>query len=53
MLTLAYVTLSQGYVIVTDFFEKEDLQPLLKDLDVLVDNLAEKLYNAGKIKGSF
>ena len=41
----------QGYLIVENFFDTEkELDPVRKDIEVLVDNLANKLYDAGKIK---
>lgn len=40
----------EGYVEVEDFFTHDELDPCREDLKVLVDNLAQKLYNAGKIK---
>lgn len=38
-----------GYVIVKDFFTKEELEPCKKAIERFVDQLAHKLYNAGKI----
>ncbi|XP_021359944.1 uncharacterized protein LOC110454642 isoform X2 [Mizuhopecten yessoensis] len=40
----------EGYVIVKDFFTKEELEPCLRDFEILVENLAQKLYKGGKIK---
>ena len=37
---------------VHDFFKKEELEPVLKGLERLVDIQAERLYKAGKIKGT-
>ena len=37
---------------VRDFFKKEELEPVLKGLERLVDIQAERLYKAGKIKGT-
>ena len=34
-----------------DFFTHEQLQPCCNDIEVMVDNLAKKLYAAGKIQG--
>ena len=41
----------QGFLLVTDFFERSELEPVIAAICELVDGLAEKLYNAGKIKG--
>lgn len=41
-----------GFVIVRDFFAPDDLQPVLEWIDELVDNLANHLYEAGKIQNS-
>lgn len=41
----------KGYVIVKDFFTKEELEPCKKAIERFVDQLAHKLYNAGKIDG--
>ena len=42
---------NQGFVIIHDFFDTEkELDPVQKDIENLVDQLANKLYNAGKIK---
>ena len=35
---------------VDDYFSQGELEPCKKDLEKLVDDLAKKLYNAGKIK---
>lgn len=40
----------QGYLIIKDFFTKEELQACRDDLEDEVDRLANKLYKAGKIK---
>ena len=37
---------------VPNFFKKEELEPVLKGIEGLVDILAEKLHQAGKIKGA-
>lgn len=42
---------SKGYVIVEDFFKPEELEPCKRDIEKLVDEVAQKLYTAGKIKG--
>ena len=41
----------QGYLIVPQFFDKADLDACRRDIEVLVDELAAKLFKAGKIKG--
>jgi hypothetical protein len=38
--------------VVPNFFKKEELEPVLKGIEGLVDILAEKLHQAGKIKGA-
>ena len=43
----------QGFLLVTDFFERSELEPVIAAICELVDQLAEKLYNAGKIKGKY
>ncbi|KAL3873369.1 hypothetical protein ACJMK2_036498 [Sinanodonta woodiana] len=40
----------EGYIIVEDFFEKEELDRCCDAISGLVDGLAQKLYKAGKIK---
>lgn len=40
----------EGYVMIEDFFTKEELDACLRDFEVLVENLAQKLYKGGKIK---
>lgn len=42
----------KGYVIVKDFFTKEELEPCKKAIERFVDLLAQKLHEAGKIKGT-
>jgi len=39
-------------VVVPEFFTKEDLEPVRQCIDNIVDDLAQKLYNAGKIKSN-
>ncbi|XP_014791187.1 uncharacterized protein LOC106884357 isoform X1 [Octopus bimaculoides] len=39
----------EGFLIVNDLFTPEELQPCCNDIEILVDNLAQKLYKAGKI----
>jgi len=41
--------LFQGYVVVQSFFTKEELQPVIESINEIVDDVAEKLYKAGKI----
>lgn len=38
-----------GYLVVEEFFTEEELQPVRDAIDEIVDNLANKLYKAGKI----
>ncbi|KAJ8308228.1 hypothetical protein KUTeg_013102 [Tegillarca granosa] len=40
----------EGYMIVEDFFKREELDACREDIKNLVDDLAQKLYDAGKIK---
>lgn len=43
----------QGYVIVEDYFDKEkELDPVRDAITVLVEELAQKLFDAGKIKST-
>lgn len=42
----------QGFIIIKDFFKPEELNPVRDAIDGLVEDLAQKLYKAGKIKGS-
>ena len=43
----------KGYVVVKDFFETKELDVVRGAVDVLVDNLAEKLLAAGLIKRTY
>ncbi len=43
--------LLQGYVILEQFFTRDELDPCKAAIEVLVEGLAQKLYTAGKIKG--
>ena len=43
--------LLQGYIVVKDLFSHEELQPAINGVNELVDSMADKLYDAGKIKG--
>ncbi|KAI6655003.1 hypothetical protein LOD99_2292 [Oopsacas minuta] len=40
----------EGYVVKHDLFTKEELQPAITELENSVDNLANMLFKAGKIK---
>lgn len=41
----------QGYILIEDFFDvKKELDPVREAINTLVDDLAKKLYDAGKIK---
>eukprot|EP00058_Branchiostoma_floridae_P011228 XP_002596716.1 hypothetical protein BRAFLDRAFT_78384 [Branchiostoma floridae] len=40
----------EGFVLVKDFLKPEELQPVQDDIERLVDDLAERLFKAGKIK---
>ena len=42
--------LSKGYLVVENFFRPEELNACRDAIKLLVDSLATKLYNAGKIK---
>lgn len=42
----------QGFLIVENFFDKSDLDACREAVNELVDQLARKLFNAGKIKGN-
>lgn len=39
----------EGYLVVEKFFKPEELQPCRDAIDKMVDNLANKLFDAGKI----
>ncbi|XP_064616893.1 uncharacterized protein LOC135480894 [Liolophura sinensis] len=43
----------EGYVVVEDFFTADELQPCRDAINMMVDNLAEKLYCAGKVKDRY
>ncbi|KAH3847784.1 hypothetical protein DPMN_090115 [Dreissena polymorpha] len=43
----------KGYILIPDFFTKEELDLCRTTTEELVDDLATKLYNAGKIKETF
>ncbi len=38
-----------GFLIVPNFFSKKELDPVIEEVNGLVDNLANRLYKAGKI----
>ena len=40
----------QGYLLIENFFTEEELNPCKDAINLLVDQLANKLYDAGKIK---
>lgn len=40
----------EGYVVVDKFFTNEELEPCKRDIEKLVDDVAQKLYKAKKIK---
>ena len=42
----------QGVVLIEDYFKPEEFEPIKKDIEDLVDYLAEGLYEAGKLKGN-
>ncbi|RUS87419.1 hypothetical protein EGW08_004794 [Elysia chlorotica] len=39
----------EGYIVVRDYFSREQLDPCTEDISLMVDQLANKLYTAGKI----
>ncbi|XP_060568349.1 uncharacterized protein LOC132726952 [Ruditapes philippinarum] len=39
-----------GYIVIEDFFKDSELQPMRECINQIVDDLAQKLYKAGKIK---
>lgn len=41
----------QGFLVVKDFFRRDELDPAREAINQLVDELAQKLFKAGKIKG--
>ncbi|XP_050412522.2 phytanoyl-CoA dioxygenase, peroxisomal [Patella vulgata] len=40
----------EGYIVVKDFFTPEELEPCRQAIEGMVEQLAQKLYKAGKIK---
>lgn len=43
----------EGYVVVRDFFTRDELDPCRRDIEVMVEELAQKLYKAGKVKSLY
>jgi len=43
----------QGYLALDSFFKEEELNACKEAINSLVDELAHKLYNAGKIKSMY
>ncbi|XP_074649271.1 uncharacterized protein LOC141904564 [Tubulanus polymorphus] len=43
----------EGYMVIEDFFTKEELDPCVEAINALVDDLAEDLYKNGKIKNKY
>ena len=41
---------SEGFLVLQDFFSEDALQVIDADIDALVDRLAVKLYERGKLK---
>lgn len=41
---------NDGFLIVEDFFRPEELQPVIDEVEAMVDELAERLYAHGKIR---
>lgn len=52
LLAVPYILIIfQGYILIEDFFDvKKELDPVREAINTLVDDLAKKLYDAGKIK---
>ncbi len=44
---------AQGYLIVKDYFTPEELKPSMLACEALVEDVATKLYDAGKIKSQY
>lgn len=44
---------NDGFLIVEDFFEAAELQPVIDEIDAMVDELAHKLYAAGKVRSVY
>jgi hypothetical protein len=47
------VLLLQGYVRLDNFFKKEELDACREEIKELVEDLAQRLYKAGKIKSKW
>lgn len=43
----------EGYLIIEDFFKPEELEACKDTLEILVEELAQKLYKAGKVKSLY
>jgi len=43
----------EGYLLVKDYFTPEELDPCRKDIELMVDDLAQKLFKAGKVKSLY
>ncbi|KAJ7374243.1 hypothetical protein OS493_007322 [Desmophyllum pertusum] len=43
----------EGFLLIPDFFERSELEPVITAICELVDQLAQKLYNAGKINDKY
>jgi len=43
----------QGYLVIDNFFKEEELNACKDAINLLVDQLANKLYSAGKIKSVY
>ncbi|KAL4237484.1 hypothetical protein ACF0H5_002200 [Mactra antiquata] len=44
---------TDGYLVIEDFFRDDELQPVRDCINGIVDDLAQKLYKAGKIKNLY
>ena len=47
----AFDTIFQGFLVINDFFYKEELDACRRDVGKCVEDLAQALYKAGKISG--
>lgn len=43
----------EGYLVVRDFFSRHELDPCRRDIETMVEQLAQKLYAAGKVKSLY
>ena len=50
---ILFVSVAQGYCIVTDYFSRDELQPCRDAVGELVEEIAQKLYKAGKIDSTY